>query len=79
MAVSANNVANSLSNDFKKSRAINTEGRNGHFGGIGDNVGVAELAQAPDRGGPGRPSPHRLHGGGSHRPGDRAGAATARL
>ena len=29
MAVSANNVANSLSDDFKKSRAINTEGENG--------------------------------------------------
>jgi len=29
MAVSANNVANALSDDFKKSRAINTEGQNG--------------------------------------------------
>lgn len=29
IAVSANNVANSLSDDFKKSRAINTEGENG--------------------------------------------------
>ncbi|MBU1342809.1 MAG: hypothetical protein KKE44_19730 [Proteobacteria bacterium] len=29
IAVSANNVANSLSDDFKKSRAINTEGKNG--------------------------------------------------
>ncbi len=29
MAVSANNVANSLSDDFKKSRALNTEGKNG--------------------------------------------------
>ena len=29
MAVSANNVANVLSDDFKKSRAINTEGENG--------------------------------------------------
>lgn len=29
MAVSANNVANALSDDFKKSRAINTEGENG--------------------------------------------------
>ena len=29
MSVSANNVANSLSDDFKKSRAINTEGENG--------------------------------------------------
>ena len=29
MAVSANNVANVLSNDFKRSRAINTEGENG--------------------------------------------------
>jgi flagellar basal-body rod protein FlgC len=29
MAVSANNVANSLSDDFKKSRALNTEGENG--------------------------------------------------
>ncbi len=28
MAVSANNVANALSDDFKKSRAINTEGEN---------------------------------------------------
>ena len=29
MAVSANNVANAYSDDFKKSRAINTEGENG--------------------------------------------------
>ena len=29
ISVSANNVANSLSDDFKKSRAINTEGENG--------------------------------------------------
>lgn len=29
IAVSANNVANALSDDFKKSRAINTEGENG--------------------------------------------------
>jgi flagellar basal-body rod protein FlgC len=29
MAVSANNVANALSDDFKKSLAINTEGENG--------------------------------------------------
>ncbi|MCK5164225.1 MAG: hypothetical protein KAQ72_10930 [Desulfobacula sp.] len=29
MAVSANNVANAFSDDFKKSRAINTEGENG--------------------------------------------------
>ena len=29
MQVSGNNVANSLSDDFKKSRAINTEGQNG--------------------------------------------------
>lgn len=29
MSVSANNVSNSLSDDFKKSRAINTEGENG--------------------------------------------------
>ncbi len=29
MAVNANNVANSLSDNFKKSRAINTEGTNG--------------------------------------------------
>lgn len=29
MVVSANNVANALSDDFKKSRAINTEGENG--------------------------------------------------
>ncbi len=29
MNVSANNVANALSDDFKKSRAINTEGENG--------------------------------------------------
>ena len=29
MDVSANNVANVLSDDFKKSRAINTEGKNG--------------------------------------------------
>jgi len=29
MAVSANNVANAFSDDFKKSRAINTEGQNG--------------------------------------------------
>ncbi|NOX34776.1 MAG: hypothetical protein GXP56_13770 [Deltaproteobacteria bacterium] len=29
IAVSANNVANALSDDFKKSRAINTEGRKG--------------------------------------------------
>ena len=29
MSVSANNVANALSDDFKKSRAINTEGQNG--------------------------------------------------
>lgn len=29
MSVSANNVANALSDDFKKSRAINTEGENG--------------------------------------------------
>ncbi len=29
MAVSANNVANALSDDFKKSRALNTEGENG--------------------------------------------------
>ncbi|MCP4671986.1 MAG: hypothetical protein GY857_11845 [Desulfobacula sp.] len=28
MSVSANNVANALSDDFKKSRAINTEGAN---------------------------------------------------
>jgi len=28
MSVSANNVANALSDDFKKSRAINTEGEN---------------------------------------------------
>ncbi len=28
MAVSANNVANALSDDFKKSRAINSEGEN---------------------------------------------------
>ena len=28
MSVSANNIANSLSDDFKKSRAINTEGKN---------------------------------------------------
>lgn len=30
MAVSANNVANVYSDDFKKSRAINSEGQNGH-------------------------------------------------
>ncbi len=29
MSVSANNVANSLSDDFKKSRALNVEGENG--------------------------------------------------
>jgi len=29
MAVSSNNVANALSDNFKKSRAINTEGENG--------------------------------------------------
>nr|NJM01123.1 hypothetical protein [Desulfobacula sp.] len=29
IGVSANNVANALSDDFKKSRAINTEGENG--------------------------------------------------
>ncbi len=29
MQVSANNVANALSDDFKKSRAINSEGENG--------------------------------------------------
>lgn len=29
IAVSANNVANALTDDFKKSRAINTEGENG--------------------------------------------------
>ena len=29
MLVSANNVANALSDDFKKSRAINSEGKNG--------------------------------------------------
>ncbi len=29
MAVSANNVANALSDDFKKNHAINTEGENG--------------------------------------------------
>lgn len=29
IAVSADNVANALSDDFKKSRAINTEGENG--------------------------------------------------
>lgn len=29
IAVSANNVANALSDDFKKSRAINSEGENG--------------------------------------------------
>ncbi|MFH2091081.1 MAG: flagellar basal body rod C-terminal domain-containing protein [Pseudomonadota bacterium] len=29
ISVSANNVANALTDDFKKSRAINTEGRNG--------------------------------------------------
>ena len=29
MAVSANNVANAYSDEFKKSRAINTEGQNG--------------------------------------------------
>ncbi len=29
MAVSANNVANALTDDFKKSRAINVEGENG--------------------------------------------------
>ena len=29
ISVSANNVANALSDDFKKSRAINTEGENG--------------------------------------------------
>jgi len=29
MSVSANNVANALSDDFKKSRAINSEGSNG--------------------------------------------------
>lgn len=29
MRVSANNVANAFSDDFKKSRAINTEGENG--------------------------------------------------
>ncbi|OFZ59194.1 MAG: hypothetical protein A2328_04940 [Bdellovibrionales bacterium RIFOXYB2_FULL_36_6] len=31
MAVSANNVANALSDDFKKSRAINTEGEAGQI------------------------------------------------
>lgn len=29
MAVSANNVANVFTNDFKKSRAVNSEGKNG--------------------------------------------------
>jgi len=29
IAVSSNNVANALSDDFKKSRAINSEGKNG--------------------------------------------------
>jgi len=29
IGVSANNVANSLSDDFKKSRALNVEGQNG--------------------------------------------------
>jgi flagellar basal-body rod protein FlgC len=45
MAVSANNVANALSNDFKKSRAILTEGENGQVKTTITKIDPSGLAQ----------------------------------